>query len=68
MPRVWITVEDDGLRLDTEENPDGMPVEMNASLYRQVQHSIRQYTKFQNVLAKFYTEATEHPDYVRRVR
>lgn len=68
MPRVWIVVEENGLVVDPHENPDGIPVDMNASLMRQIHAAHRQYNKFQNILNKFYLEAVNHPDNVRRVR
>lgn len=68
VPRVWIVPELDRLEIVTEEDPDGMPVDMNASLYRQILHANKQYHKFQNILNKFYTEAINHPNSVRRVR
>ena len=74
MPRVWIKQDiDDSWQVTTEPNPDrfgyeGYPVEMNASLYRQIVAADKQYKKFQNILVKFYMEAEKHPSSVRRVR
>ena len=68
MPRVWIVPDTDRLEIVTSEDPNGMPVDMNASLYRQILHANKQYAKFQNILNKFYTEAVAHPDTIRRVR
>jgi hypothetical protein len=50
------------------DDPDGMPVDMNASLLRQIKAADKKYWKFQRVLLRMYTEAYEHPDTVRRVR
>jgi hypothetical protein len=43
-------------------------VDMNASLFRQIQHAEKQYQKFQGILRKFFNEAAEQPDSIRRVR
>lgn len=51
-----------------ENDPDGLPVDMNASLLRQIKAADKKYWKFQRVLARLYAEAYEHPDTVRRVR
>lgn len=68
MPRVWIVPESDRISVVDEEVADGMPVDMNASLLRQIRAANKQYEKFQNILAKFYIQAVEYPDTVRRVR
>lgn len=58
MPRVWI-------RFDTANNLmsvsdvecwDGVPVEMNASLYRQIQSAVKKFWEFQDLLGKWYLE------------
>lgn len=68
MPRVWIVPESDRISVVTEEVEDGLPVDMNAALLRQIKAANKQYEKFQNILAKFYIQAVEYPDTVRRVR
>jgi hypothetical protein len=69
LPRVWISVEDSGdLVVHEQDHPDGIPVEMNASLYRQIKAATKNYFKFQRVLERMYSDAVEHPDRVRRVR
>lgn len=69
MPRIWLVIDEGGHVVPVEyEHPNGMPVDMNASLYRQIQSSIKQFFKFQYLMMDFYNEAVEHPDTVRRVR
>jgi hypothetical protein len=69
MPRVWIAYDDDNnLVVDTIENPDGTPVDMNASLFRQIQAANTRFYKFQGILMRMYLEAVRHPKTVRRVR
>ena len=68
VPRVWLTVEEYGMGMYTEPQSDGMPVDMNASLYRQIRAAEKQYDKFQGIMEKFYMEAVEHPDKIRRVK
>lgn len=68
MPRVWIVPESDRISVVLEEVPDGMPVEMSASVLRQINAANKQYEKFQNLLAKFYLQAMQTPNTVRRVR
>ncbi len=69
MPRVWIVPTMTG-EIDVYETSmaDGMAVDMNASLLRQIRAANKQYYKFQAILDKFYLEAVEHPETVRRVR
>lgn len=69
MPRVWLSVDNAGfIHTADSEHPDGMPVDMNASLLRQIRAANKQFVKFQNLLIDFYNEAVNHPDTVRRVR
>lgn len=68
MPRVWLVPNGDDYDVDLQENPDGMAVDMNASLLRQIKAAVKRYDKFQEVLNRFYTEAVKHPKTVRRVR
>ena len=72
MPRVWIDIEDvnewEFTMSTTQGSETSSPVDMNASLYRQIIHAEKQYQKFQKILAKFYAEARKHPNSVRRVR
>lgn len=69
MPRVWLRIDEGGHVVPCDyEHPDGMAVDMNASLRRQISASIKQFMKFQRLMMDFYNEAVEHPDTVRRVR
>jgi len=69
LPKVWLIPHVDGnIVMSPHEHPDGMAVDMNASLYRQIVAANKQYVKFQRLLDKFYMEAVEHPDTVRRVK
>lgn len=69
LPRVWIVVDDpDHLVVYDREHPDGVPVDMNASLYRQIKAATQKFWKFQDVMARMYQEAVLHPKTVRRVR
>lgn len=66
---MWLVIDQGGHVVPTEyEHPDGLPVDMNASVLRQVKSSIKQFLKFQQVLMNFYNEAAQNPDTVRRVR
>ena len=75
MPRVWLYQEVDYFHGDVlrtemhlEEVPNSKPVEINASLFRQILAANKKYDKFQGILDKFYVEAVRHPASVRRVR
>jgi len=68
VPRVWLTVEEYGMEMYTTPRSDGMAVEMNGSLYRQIRAAEAKFDKFQALLEKFYMDAVEHPDSIRRVR
>jgi hypothetical protein len=74
LPRVWISADwpvGPEWFVSTTENPNDTfqkPVDMNASLYRQILHAQKQYNKFQEILKGFHAEASKHPTQVRRVR
>jgi hypothetical protein len=77
MPRVTIlhyVAKNEFLAAETsfagfdEDSGLEVQVDMNASLWRQIQHAEKQYRKFQDILRKFYKEAQEHPNTIRRVR
>ncbi len=64
-----MTVEANGMVVPYRtENPDGVAVDMNASLLRQINAAFKQFGKFQGIMLDFYEEAVQHPDTVRRVR
>lgn len=61
MPKVWLrfNTDDGGIDILTEESWDGIPVEMNNSLYRQIRAAERKYFAFQDKLSKWYDQAAE---------
>lgn len=61
MPKVWLTFNtDDGhMEVRTEECWDGIPVEMNNSLYRQIRAAEKKYWAFQQKLSKWYDQAAD---------
>ena len=69
VPRVWLVPEADGeMVMYPYEHSDGLPVEMNGALHRQIVAANKKYWKYQTLLHQFYTEAFEHPETIRRVR
>lgn len=69
VPRVWLVPQDNGaILVSPYEDIDGIAVDMNASLYRQIIAAYKKYRNHQDLLAKFYNEALEHPDQIRRVK
>jgi hypothetical protein len=73
LPRVWLELTDKGTILVVPHEDDAdpsasYPVDMNASLYRQILAANRAYMKFQTILMKFFSEAGTNPRTVRRVR
>jgi hypothetical protein len=61
-------MDETGVFMSDEEFSDCLPIDMNASLYRQIRAAEKKYEKFRELLENFYIEAYEHPDTVRRVR
>lgn len=64
MPRVWLAMWPDGemyvsLTKPLEENVDSVEVEMNNSLYRQIQAADTKYYKFQAAMLNWLVEAQE---------
>lgn len=61
MPKVWLTFNtDDGhMEVRNEECWDGIPVEMNNSLYRQIRAAEKKYWAFQDKLSKWYDQAAD---------
>ncbi len=71
LPKLWIVPGDGEMQVYETEQEDGTPVEMNASLYRQIKAANKKYYKFQILLMDFYNEAVEAQamrDFIRRVR
>jgi hypothetical protein len=68
VPRVWITLYDYGFEISDKETDEGLAVDMNASLFRQIVAANKKYEKFQHILDKFWNEASMHPNQIRRVR
>lgn len=54
MPKVWIThdEETDQMSASLNETDNAVPVDMNASLYRQIVAANKKYGVFQKVLRK----------------
>lgn len=75
MPKVWIGYDiGHGEYYMMDEPPVKhlehltVPVEMNGSLHRQIRAAEKKMSKMQTLLEKFFYEAHEHSDTVRRVR
>lgn len=69
MPRVWITYNTDSglLNVSTSESWDGVPVEMNNSLYRQIKAADKNFWKFQDKLSEIYETTDLESGHIRRV-
>lgn len=61
MPKVWLryNLENGLVDVTTVECWDGIPVEMNNSLYRQIRAAEKKYWNFQTKLNKWYDEAAD---------
>lgn len=74
MPRVWLSYDFGTAEWQMwDEYPEFASsevaeVEMNASLYRQIRAAQKKFYKFQGILDKFFTEAQQDAEHVRRVR
>ena len=73
MPKVWIAFDFGFGEYYMSDQPppaaasERVEVEMNGSLYRQIKAAQKKHNKHQTVLGKFFNEAQQHPDQVRRV-
>lgn len=60
MPKVWLVEYDYGYAVETTENVDGVPVEMNASLLRQIVAAEKKHNMFQHKLSQWYNDVKAH--------
>lgn len=69
MPRVFISYDTDTglLGVSTTESWDGVPVEMNNSLYRQIKAANKNFWKFQDKLSEIYESTDTGSEHIRRV-
>lgn len=69
MPRVYISYDTNTglLGVSTEESWDGIPVEMNNSLYRQIKAATKTFWKFQDKLGELYETTDMDAPQIRRV-
>lgn len=69
MPKVFIKYDTDTglLSASPEESWDGVAVEMNNSLYRQIQAANKNFWKFQDKLGEIYETTDTDSVHLRRV-
>ena len=69
MPKVYVRYNTDNglLSVSTGESWDGVPVEMNNSLYRQILAAEKNFWKFQDKLGEIYETTDADSPHTRRV-